>query len=88
MTITYYKGRSSVFVDSEGNVRQVSTEYFTYDGSSLSFTTVNNIDSVISLDVNGLLQEEGDDFDISGGTQITLSGEPRIGARIGVTYLF
>src|SRR6056300_235384 len=88
VTITYYKGRSSVFVDSEGNVRQVSTEYFTYDGSSVSFTTTNNIDSVISLDINGLLQEEGEDFDISSGTEITLKGTPRIGARIGVTYLF
>ena len=88
VTITYYKGRSSVFVDSEGNVRQVSTEYFTYDGSSLSFNTINNIDSVISLDLNGLLQEEGEDFDISSGTEITLKGTPRVGARIGVTYLF
>jgi hypothetical protein len=88
VTITYYKGRSSVFVDSEGNVRQVSTEYFTYDGSSVSFTTINNIDSVISLDINGLLQEEGEDFDISSGTEITLKGTPRVGARIGVTYLF
>lgn len=88
VTITYYKGRSSVFVDSDGNVRQVSTEYFDYSGGDLSFTTVNNIDSVISLDLNGLLLEEGNDFDISGGTEITLNGTPRIGSRIGVTYLF
>ena len=88
VTITYYKGRSSVFTDSEGNVRQVTTEYFEYDGSSLSFTTVNNIDSIVSLDLNGLLQEEGNDYEISGGTEITLLGTPRIGARIGVTYLF
>lgn len=88
ITITYYKGRSSVFVDSEGNVRQVTTEYFDYDGSTLTFTTINNIDSVITLDVNGLLQEEGDDFEVSGGTEFTLKDSPRIGARIGITYLF
>ena len=88
VTITYYKGRSSVYVDSEGNVRQVGTEYFTYDGLSLSFITLNNIDSVISLDVNGLIQQEGIDFDIAGGTEIKLNGTPRVGARIGVTYLF
>lgn len=88
VTITYYKGRSSVYVDSEGNVRQVGTEYFTYDGLSLSFITLNNIDSVISLDVNGLIQQEGIDFDIAGGTEIKLNGAPRVGARIGVTYLF
>ena len=88
VTITYYKGRSSVFIDSEGNVRQVGTEYFTYDGSSLIFTTLNNIDSVVSLDINGLIQQEGQDFTIPGGTQIKLEGTPRVGARIGVTYLF
>jgi len=88
VTITYYKGRSSVFVDSDGNVRQVSTEYFDYSGGDLSFSTVNNIDSVISLDLNGLLLEEGSDFDITGGTEVTLNGTPRVGSRIGVTYLF
>lgn len=88
VTITYYKGRSSVFTDNEGNVRQVTTEYFNYDGSSLSFTTLNNIDSVISLDINGLLQEETDDFEVSGGTEFTLKDSPRIGARIGITYLY
>lgn len=88
VTITYYKGRSSVFVDSDGNVRQVSTEYFDYSGGDLSFTTVNNIDSVISLDLNGLLLEEGSDFDITGGTEVTLNGTPRVGSRIGITYLF
>ena len=88
ITITYYKGRSSVFTDSEGNVRQVSTEYFDYDGESLSFNTLNYIDSVVSLNVNGLSQQEGDDFAIVGGTEILLNGAPRIGARIGVTYLY
>lgn len=88
ITITYFKGRSSVFTDSEGNVRQVSTEYFDYDGESLSFNTLNYIDSVVSLNVNGLFQQEGDDFDIVGGTEILLNGAPRIGARIGVTYLY
>jgi len=88
ITITYYKGRSSVFTDSEGNVRQVTTEYFEYDGSSLSFTTSNNIDSVISVDINGLLQEETDDFEVSAGTEFTLKGTPRVGSRIGITYLY
>lgn len=88
ITITYYKGRSSIFTDSEGNVRQVTTEYFDYDGSSLSFTTLNNIDSVISVDINGLLQEETEDFEVSSGTQFTLKDTPRVGSRIGITYLY
>lgn len=87
ITITYYKGISSVYVDHEGNVRQVSTEYYEYDGTSLVFTTVNAIDSIISLDINGLIQEEGSDFSITSSTQITLGGSPRVGSRIGITYL-
>ena len=58
ITITYYKGRNSIFIDSSGNAKQVVTEYFNYSvGGTLTFTTENNIDSVISLDVNGLQQE-------------------------------
>ena len=54
ITITYYKGKNSVFIDTYGKPIQVSTEYFDYDGSSLSFTLLNAIDIVVSLDINCL----------------------------------
>lgn len=88
VTITYYKGRNSVIIDTYGSILQVSTEYFPYDGSTLSFTLLNSINSIVSIDINGLLQEEGVGYNISGSQEITLGGAPVIGSRIGVTYIY
>jgi hypothetical protein len=87
ITIKYYKGKSNVFIDSSGNPRQVSTEDFEYTGESLTFTTTNTIDSVVSFDLNGLTQLEGEAFEVSGRTTLTLLGTPRVGTIVGVVYL-
>lgn len=88
ITITYYKGRNSVFIDNYGKPIQVNTEYFTYDGSTLSFNVLSAINSVVSLDINGLVEEEGQGFDISGINEITLNYTPVINSTIGITYLY
>jgi hypothetical protein len=88
VTITYYKGRNSVFIDSYGKPIQVVTEYFTYDGSTVSFTVQNTIDSVVTLDINGLVEDEGVGFEITESNQITLQGTPVVGSVIGITYLY
>jgi len=87
VSITYYKGRNSTIIDNYGTILQFSTEYFTYDGSTLEFTLANSINSIITVDINGLLHEEGLGFDITSDKEITLGGAPVIGSRIGVTYL-
>jgi hypothetical protein len=87
IAITYYKGRNNVIVDTYGKTMQVSTEYYTYNGNSLSFTLLNSIDAIVTLDINGLVEEEGSGFDITSSNVITLLGEPVIGSVIGVTYL-
>jgi hypothetical protein len=76
-----------VFIDSYGKPIQVSTEYYTYDGSTLVFQLLNNIDSIVSLDINGLVEEEGSGFDISASNEVTLNYSPMINSKIGVTYL-
>jgi hypothetical protein len=88
VTITYFKGRNSVFIDSFGKTLQVTTEYFVFDGSSLFFTLLNSIDSIVSLDINGLIEEEGQGFDVSGASQIKLNFSPTLGSKIGVTYVY
>jgi hypothetical protein len=88
ITITYYKGRNSVFIDNYGKPIQVITENFIYDGSSLSFTTLNAINSVVTVDINGLAEEEGVGFDVSGESEITLLFTPVNGSKIGITYLY
>jgi hypothetical protein len=47
----------------------------------------NSIDSIVTLDINGLVQEEGVGFDISGKDSVILNGEPQIGDSINITYL-
>ena len=65
-----------------------ATEYFEYNGSTLIFQLNNAINSIVSVDVNGLQEEEGSGFDVSGSQDIVLLGTPVVGSRIGVTYLY
>ena len=88
IVISYYKGRNNVIVDNYGKLIYVTTENFEYDGSTLTFNTYNDISDVVSLDINGLQEEEGSGFDVSGSKQIVLLGTPVIGSRIGITYLY
>jgi hypothetical protein len=88
IVISYYKGRNNVIVDNYGKFIYVTTENFLYDGSSLTFNTYNIISDVVSIDINGLQEEEGSGFDVSGPKQIVLLGTPVIGSRIGITYLY
>ena len=88
VTISYYKGRNNVILDNYGKILQVSTEYFEYDGSTLIFQVNNAINSVVSVDINGLQEEEGAGYAIDGLRGIKLLGTPYIGSKIGVTYLY
>lgn len=85
--ITYYRGKNSVFIDSYGKPVFVSTEYFVYDGSSLSFNLQNAVSDVITFDINGLTQEEGVGFDITDTYEVSLLSAPIVGSKIGVTYV-
>lgn len=87
VTITYYKGRNSVILDNTGKLINTSTEIFTYDGD-LTFTVQNSINSVVSMDVNGLVEDEGRGYEITGPREITLLGTPVMGSKIGITYLY
>jgi hypothetical protein len=88
VTITYYKGRNNVILDNYGKILQVATEYFEYNGSTLIFQLNNAINSIVSVDINGLQEEEGSGYNIDGLRGIKLLGTPYSGSRIGVTYLF
>lgn len=87
ITITYFKGRNDTFIDTFGKPLQVSYENFTYDGSTMEFTTLSPIDSVISFDINGLIEDEGAGFEVSGNYTVKLLESPAVGSKIGVVYL-
>jgi hypothetical protein len=85
--ISYYAGRNSVFIDSYGKPLFLESEVFTYDGSTLTFEVNNKIDSIIHIDINGLVDEEGAGYNITSDKEITLTGAPVIGSKITVTYV-
>ena len=87
ITITYFKGRNENFIDVFGKPLNVDSQSFIYNGSSLIFTTTSSINSVISLDINGLIEEEGQGFEVSDNYKITLLGTPSIGSKINVIFL-
>lgn len=86
--VTYYKGNKDTIIDGYGRIFNVKTEYFTYNGSTLSFSLSNEISSIILLDINGLQEDEGVGFDVTGSNDITLNFSPGLNSRISVTYLY
>jgi hypothetical protein len=87
ITITYYKGKNSFITDTQGRPIQLKNESFVYS-NSLTFTLSNVIDSVVTVEINGLVEDEGVGYAISSSNQITLLSTPVNGSRIGVTYLY
>jgi hypothetical protein len=88
VSITYYKNKSTTFIDNYGKPLFLATEYFDYDGTTLIFNVANAIKDVVSLDINGLVEEEGIGYDITSNYTVTLNYTPVIGSKIGVTYLY
>ena len=70
-----------------GKLLKVKTEIFTYS-SGLNFFLDYDIKSIVTLDVNGLVQTEGSSFEITGEKDITLLGTPSVGSKIGITYVY
>lgn len=86
--IAYYKGRYEYILDENNNPVKHMMENLIYDGSSLYFTTIYKINSVITLDINGLVEDEGVGFSVSGQNQIKLNYSPVVGSKIGISYLY
>jgi len=85
ITVSYYAGRSNIFQDSYGNLLFLEMETFTYT-NSLNFTVNHNIDSIMYLTVNGLIDNEGVGYSVSGNT-VTLLTAPVDDSIITISYL-
>jgi hypothetical protein len=49
---------------------------------------MNAINSVVTVDINGLADEEGVGYNVTGQSEITLTAAPVLGSRIGINYLY
>ena len=88
IAIAYYaSNRGNVFIDNYGKVLHLQTEYFTYNGSSVTFTVASKIDSIIHVEINGLIDEESEGYVTSGDYSVTLLYTPVIGSVIGICYM-
>lgn len=87
ITIQYYKGITSVILDNVGKLIQFTKEEFHYTGSTV-FNLSQSINSLITVETNGLAEDEGVGFNITGHMQITYIEPPVIGSNISISYLY
>jgi hypothetical protein len=88
ISIIYYKGKNSIPTDESGKRIFLNKEYFVYDGSSLSFIVSNPIATIVSFDINGLIEEENVTYNITDKNEVTLLTTPVIGSKIGINYFY
>lgn len=93
VTIQYYKGLNSVMLDNTGKLIQFIKEEFIYTGSTV-FNLSQSINSLMTVETNGLAEEEhmedgdGGGFIISSDKQIEYLYRPVLGSRISISYFF
>lgn len=87
ISIVYYKGKSSeTYIDNYGKVVNLRIENFVYDGSSLSFITTSNISYVVTVDINGLVEELDNGYSITDDKEFTFNYTPVVGSKISIVY--
>lgn len=89
VAVVYYPGRcDKAFKDVYGNSLFMEVEHFTYDGTSDTFTVNHIIHDVIYVIVNGLVDVDGDGYELGPqGDQFTFLASPQIGSEISISYL-
>lgn len=87
ITVQFYKGINSVILDNKGKLLQFEKQEFIYSTSTV-FNLSNSINSLITVETNGLAEEESVGFDITGDDEITYLSNPKVGSKISITYLY
>lgn len=106
LTIVYYKSKNSRIVGTTGKIFSFVREEFQYTGTEPLFNSDINkpmfhtnemIDSVVTVEINGLSEQQGIGFIIEtitdpitedSKTYIILSDRPSINSNISVGYLY
>jgi len=87
ITVQFYKGINSVILDNKGKLLQFEKQEFIYTASRV-FNLSNYINSLITVETNGLAEEESVGFDITGDDEITYLTNPKVGSKISISYLY
>jgi hypothetical protein len=98
ITIVYYKSRNSRIVGTSGRIFNFVREEFQYTGTEPlfenninrpMFDTNQMIDTVITVEINGLAEQQGIGFIVSDDSSfIILSDKPSLNSNISVGYLY
>ena len=99
LTIVYYKSKNSRIVGTSGTIFSFVREEFQFTGSGSffdpptnnrpMFNTNETINSVVTVEINGLAEQQGIGFIVSDdNSYIILSDRPSINSNISVGYLF
>jgi hypothetical protein len=96
VTIVYYKSKSSQLVGSTGRVFNFIREEFQYTGTEPLddsgmpiFYVTQPINSVVSVEINGLAEQENIGFIVlTDNTGIVLTGAAAINSNISIGYLY
>jgi hypothetical protein len=87
ITVQFYKGTNSVILDNKGKLLQFEKEEFIYTTSKV-FNLSNSINSLITVETNGLAEEDSIGFEITGDKEITYNNNPIVGSKISISYLY
>lgn len=96
VTIMYYKSKTSRLVGSTGRIFSYKREEFVYDGTepldasgNPIFEVTEQINSVVSVEINGLAEQENIGFTISDdNTAFILTAAPAINSNVSIGYLY
>lgn len=95
IVVQYYKGRSSRMLGSTGKLLQHIREEFQYTGNEsvdgdgnpiYSLTQV--VSNIITVEINGLAEQENIGYEIVDDYSIKLLGKPLINSNVSISYLY
>ena len=99
ITVQFFPGKTNRLLKSTGKILQFIREKFVYDGTQPLngnghpiFTVSHQIDTIVTVETNGLAELEGVGFDINSddntNKSIIILGSPVLNSEIGISYLY
>ena len=85
--VSYYSSKNNALFDAEGKPIIIDSDYFLYDGSTLEYYLSYDVSSIIFLEINGLIDDAGNGYELFGTNGVRILYPPVINTTIGVCYM-